>query len=300
MELLMTSTTRVIILVLTMTVAGTPVRAQQQDLSAVQIKVTKLSGNFHTVEGSGGMIGALVGPDGIFLVDSQFPPLTEKIVAALKQVSDRPIRYLVNTHLHGDHTGGNENFAKAGVTILSRDELRDRLAKPPKGNPPPAAALPVVTYRGPVSFHMNGDEVQLIPVPAAHTDGDTMVYFPAADVLMTGDFYRSVGYPNIDRQNGGTLKGMIEGLNAVIALAKPTTKIVPGHGPIVSKVEVTAHRDLITALRDKVAPLVKQGQTQEQVTAAKLTAEFDAKVPQAGTTGDRFIGQLFAELQGTK
>jgi glyoxylase-like metal-dependent hydrolase (beta-lactamase superfamily II) len=296
----MKSATRWAILALTMTVLGTPVLAQQQDLSAVKIKVTKLSGNFYTVEGSGGMIGALVGPDGIFLVDSQFAPLTDKIVAALKEVSDRPIRYLVNTHLHGDHTGGNENFAKLGVTLLSRDELRARLAKPSRGNPPPAAALPLVTYRGPVTFHMNGEDVQLIPVPAAHTDGDTMVYFPAADVLMTGDFYRSAGYPNIDRQSGGTLKGMIDGLASVVALAKPTTRIVPGHGAVVTENEVTAHRDMMIALRDKVAPLVKQGQTQEQVVGAKLTAEFDAKVPQPGTTGDRFIGQLYAELQGAK
>jgi glyoxylase-like metal-dependent hydrolase (beta-lactamase superfamily II) len=296
----MKTATRLVILSLITTVPGTNALAQQQDFSAVQVKVTKLSGNFHTVEGAGGMIGALVGPDGIFLVDSQFAPLTDKIVAALKQVSDRPIKYLVNTHLHGDHTGGNENFAKLGVTVLSRDELRARLAKPAKGNPPPAAALPLLTYRGPVTLHMNGEDVQLIPVPAAHTDGDTMVYFPAADVLMTGDFYRSAGYPNIDRQSGGTLKGMIEGLTAVIALAKPTTRIVPGHGAIVTENEVTAHRDMMIALRDKVAPLVKQGQTQEQVVAAKLTAEFDAKVPQPGTTGDRFIGQLYAELQGAK
>jgi cyclase len=293
--------TRFLMFVMMVTAAAATAQAQgQQDLSAVQVKVTKVAGNYHTVEGSGGMIGALIGPDGIFLVDSQFAPLTDKIVAALKQVSDRPIRYLVNTHVHGDHTGGNENFAKLGVTVLSRDELRARLATPGRGGPPPAASLPLITYRSPVTFHMNGEDVQLIPVPAAHTDGDTMVYFPTADVIMTGDFYRSAGYPNIDRANGGSLKGMLDGLNAVVNLAKPTTKIVPGHGAMVDKTAVAAHRDLIIALRDRVAKLVQQGQTLEQVTAAKVNADYDAKVPQPGTTGERFIGQLYAELQGAK
>jgi glyoxylase-like metal-dependent hydrolase (beta-lactamase superfamily II) len=279
--------------------APSPARAQgQQDFSKVQVKVTKISGNFHTVEGQGGTIGALIGPDGIFMVDSQFAPLTEKIVAALKQTSPGPIKYLVTTHVHGDHTGGVENFQKLGVTVLSRDELRDRLAKPARGNPPPPAALPVMTYKGPVTFHMNGEDIQLIPVPAAHTDGDTMVYFPSADVLMTGDFYRSAGYPNIDRASGGSLKGMIDGLTAVVNLAKPTTKIVPGHGGIVDETSVTAHRDMIIALRDRVAALVKKGQTQEQIVAAKVTADYDSKVPEPGTTGDRFVGQLYAELGG--
>src|SRR5207249_8251878 len=134
---------------------------------------------------------------------------------------------------------------------------------PSPGRPAPAAALPMITFRGPVTFHMNGEDVQLIPVPVAHTDGDTMVRFPGVDVIMTGDFYRSVGYPNIDRANGGSLKGMLEGLQAIVDLAGPNTKIIPGHGPIVDENAVTGHRNLMIALRDRVAPLVKQGKTQE-------------------------------------
>lgn len=279
--------------------AAASVYAQAPDFSKVEIKTTKISNNFYTLEGQGGTIGALVGPDGVFLVDTQFAPLTEKLVAAIKQISDGRIRFVVNTHQHGDHTGGNGNFAKLGVVVMARDELRAGLAK--ANQPPPAAALPMVTYRGPVTVHMNGEEVQLIPVPVAHTNGDTMVRFAAADVLMTGDFYRSVGYPNIDRNNGGSLKGMVEGLNAVIQAAGPNTKIIPGHGPIVDKTGVAAHRDMIMALRDRVAQSIQQGKTVEEATAAKLTSDYDTRVPGATPmTADRFVGQLYAELKGTR
>ena len=271
---------------------------QQQDFSAVQIKATKLADNFYTLEGQGGMIGVLVGPDGVFMVDSQFAPLTEKIVAAIKQISDRPIKFLVNTHQHPDHTGGNENFAKLGVTVISRDELRGRLAATTGRGAVPPAALPMLTYKGAITLHMNGEEVRLIPVPAAHTDGDTMIHFVKANVLMPGDFYRSVQYPNIDRANGGSLKGMLAGFDAILEIANPTTKIVPGHGGVVDEKAVAEHRDMAIALRDRVAALIKKGQTQEQIIASKPTADYDAKVQQAGTTGERFIGQLYAELGG--
>ena len=275
----------------------------QQDLSQVQIKTNKVTSNFYTLDGSGGTIGVLTGPDGVFMVDAQFAPLSEKIMAAIKQISDGRIRFLVNTHVHGDHTGGNENFGKAGVTILARENLRMRLEKPNPGAngapgvPMPAAGLPVITYDSPMTIRMNGEEVRLIPAPAAHTDGDTFVKFVNADVLMTGDFYRSIQYPNIDRANGGSLPGLINALNAVIANAGPNTKVVPGHGPTVDRAAVTAHRDLVIAARDKVAVLVREGKTQEQVVAAKPLAEFDAKVQQVATTGDRFVGQLYAELK---
>jgi glyoxylase-like metal-dependent hydrolase (beta-lactamase superfamily II) len=275
----------------------------QQDFSQVQIKTTKLASNFYALDGQGGTIGVLAGPDGVFMVDAQFAPLSEKIMAAIKQISDGRIRFLVNTHVHGDHTGGNENFGKAGVTILARENLRMRLEKPNPGAngapgvPMPAAGLPVITYDAPMTIRMNGEEVRLIPAPAAHTDGDTFVKFVNADVLMTGDFYRSIQYPNIDRGNGGSLPGLVNALNAVIANAGPNTKVVPGHGPVVDRAAVTAHRDLVVALRDKVAALVRDGRTQEQVVAAKPTADFDSKVQQPGTTGDRFVGQLYAELK---
>src|SRR6266850_253402 len=240
------------------------------DFSKVEIKTTKIADNFYTLEGQGGTIGVLAGPDGVFLVDTQFAPLTGKIVAAVKQISPNPIRFIVNTHVHGDHTGGNENLGKMGAVIFSRDQLRARLANPGgTAQPAPAAALPVVTYDGPVTIHMNGEDVQLIPIRAAHTDGDTLVRFPGLDVLMTGDYYRSLGYANIDRANGGSLNGMIEGLGTTIGLAGPNTKIIPGHGATVDRAAVIAHRDMILAVRDRVAQMVKQGKTAQEIIAAK-------------------------------
>ena len=278
----------------------------QQDFSKVEIKTTKLASNFYTLEGSGGTIGVLAGPDGILMVDGEFAPLTDKIVAAIRKISNAPIRYMINTHVHGDHTGGNENFAKLGVTIFARPNLRDRLAHPAPGangapgTPAPAAALPVVTFDEPIKFHMDGEEVHAIPIPRAHTDGDTLVYFENADVIMTGDFYRSIQFPNIDRANGGSLKGMLEGLSEVIAHAGPKTKIVPGHGAVVDRNAVAAHRDMILVLRDRVAAMVKQGKSQQDVLAAKVTADYDSKVPEVGSTADRFVGQLYAELKAAQ
>ena len=279
----------------------------QQDMSQVQIKPTKISDNFYTLEGQGGMIGALVGPDGVLLVDTQFAPLTEKIAAAVRQISSAPIRFVVNTHVHGDHTGGNENLAKLGATIFSRDELRWRLAHPnptaagAPGTPAPAAALPKITYDGPVTFHLNGEEVQAIPIQRAHTDGDTLVRFVNADVLMTGDYFRSVGYPNIDRNNGGSLDGMLEGLGITIGMAGPNTKVIPGHGPTVDRTGVTFHRDMILAVRDRVAQLIQQGKNEHEVIAARPASEYDAKVQAPNPqNADRFVAQVYAELKAAR
>jgi glyoxylase-like metal-dependent hydrolase (beta-lactamase superfamily II) len=277
-------------------------QAPQPDFSKVEIKTTKISNTFYSLEGQGGTIGVLVGLDGIFMVDSQFAPLSQKIAAAIHQISSQPIRFMVNTHVHGDHTGGNENFAKMGTTIFARDELRFRLAHPSPGAngapgiAAPAVALPVVTYEGPVTIHMDGEDVHLIPIPKAHTDGDTLVYFPNNDVLMTGDYFRSIQFPNIDRVNGGSLNGMIEGLGVTIGIAGPNTKIIPGHGPMVNRAAVIAHRDMILSIRDKVAAMVHEGKTVEEVLAAKPTSGYDS-IPNADTTSERFVRQVYAELK---
>ena len=277
-----------------------------QDFSKVEIKANKVTDKFYTLDGQGGTIGVLVGPDGVFMVDTQFAPLSDKIAAAIKQLTPQPIKFIVNTHVHGDHTGGDENFGKMGATIISREELRYRLAHPnPQANGQPGVAtaavgLPRQTYRDKLTLYMNGEEIQLIAIPRAHTDGDTMVYFPGLDIIMTGDFYRSIAYPNVDRANGGSLQGLIDGLGAVIGHAGPNTKIIPGHGPNVDRNAVAAHRDMAIMVRDRVAPLVAQGKSEDEVVAAKVTADIDAKVQQPGTTGERFVRQVYQDIKANR
>jgi cyclase len=273
-------------------------QAQQPDFSKVQIKTTQLAPDFYTLEGQGGTISVLVGADGVLLVDSQFAPLTERLVAAIRAITDKPIRFLVDTHVHPDHTGGNEIFA--------REELRDRLEHPvpaadgTPGKPAPPLALPVVTYDAPIAIHVGGEAVVLSPVPHAHTDGDTVVSFPAHDILAVGDIFRSVGYPFVDLSNGGSLAGELEGLAEIVDRAGPATRIIPGHGPIVDRNAVLAQRDLIITVRGRIVALVAQGKTLPEVIAAKPTADFDARVPQGAQTADRFVKWVYTEVQADR
>ena len=268
----------------------------------VKVTATLLAGSVYGVDGRGGRMAALVGPEGVFLVDAQFPDVTDKIVLAIKQITPSPLRFLVNTHVHGDHTGGNDNFAKLGVTILGRPNLREQLVSPrpgPNGQTPPAApagALPSILFDAPTTVFLDGDEVQLIPLPPAHTNGDTAVKFVKANVLMTGDVFRSEGMPAAATGNGGSVLGILKCIELFIQLSDANTKVVPGHGPVANRDALVFHRDLIVTVRDRVAKAKAEGKTLEQVQAMKPTAEFDQRVGGPPQFIPNFVATLYNEL----
>ncbi len=284
-----------------------PAAQGQPTQQEVKVVTTKLGGNVYGIDGQGGRAAALVGPDGIFLVDAQFARVTDKIVAALKELSPSPIKFLVNTHVHGDHTGGNENFAKLGATILGRPNLRTQLLNPRPGPgngavPPvaPPAALPVVLFDAPTAVYLDGETIRMIPLPAAHTDGDTAVKFEQADVLMTGDVFRSQGFPAAAVTNGGSFLGTIEALTQMIAMAGPNTKVVPGHGPVVDKAALVFHRDMAVTVRDRVAKMLREGKSADDILASKPTAEFEEKVGGPPNFIPQFVNGLITELSAQK
>jgi cyclase len=296
--------------------ARTVASAQVMDFSKVEIVTEKLGPGAYMLSGSagldpshedaaGGRIGVLAGPDGVLMIDSQYAQLSDKVLAAVRRISPAPIRFLVNTHIHRDHTAGNAFFAKQGALILAREELRDamvRLSKAPNAATNPVAnpaGFPTVTYGmgEPLKIHMNDETVHLIPIRAAHTGGDTNIKFEKANLLFIGDFYRNYGYPYIDIANGGSLQGMLEGLDATMKSADANTVLVPGHGTLIKRDDIVPYRDMILAVQEKVQQLIAQGKSQQDVLAAKVTASYDAKVA-GGTTSsaDRFVAAVYQEL----
>jgi cyclase len=270
----------------------------QQDFSAVQIKTHQVAGNFYYLEGQGGNVGVLIGDDGVLMIDDQFAPLSEKLQAAIKALSNKPIRML-NTHVHGDHTGGNENFGKLGLDIVAHDNVRVRLAKGVNGAAPsPAVALPVVTYGDTMSLHLNGETITIGKLPPAHTDGDSYIHFAKADVIHAGDVFRTTGYPGVDGGNGGTVKGTIAALQALVDMAGPNTKILPGHGVVSTRDDVARFRDNTIEAQRRFTDLIKKGMTVEQVIAANPTADLATKFittapPPDKATTDRFITAFY-------
>lgn len=264
-----------------------------QDFSEIEIQTHSVADGIYYLEGAGGNVGVLAGPEGVLLVDTQFAPLTERIVAAVTAITDAPIRFVVNTHVHPDHTGGNENLQNMGYPVVSHDNVRVRMAHGIRGGAPsPAAALPTMTFPGELGFHLN-QNVRLIKVPPAHTDGDTFIHFVDANVLHLGDVFRTTGYPVIDVANGGSAEGTLAALQVAIDLAGPDTSIIPGHGELSGVEDVREFRDMIAAVAQRVTDLIGQGLTLEQVLAAAPTADLDERW---GGAPERFLTGLYQSL----
>ena len=270
--------------VLAAIVLGAAVAIAQRDMSKVEIADTELAPGIHMLVGAGGNLGVLAGPDGVVLIDDQYAEISDKIKAAVARISDKPLRFVLNTHWHGDHVGGNENMAAAGAVIVAQDHVRPRMMVDYK-NPifgweskaSLGSALPIITFSDSVSFHLNGQDVLCFYVPNAHTDGDVMVWFPEANVLHMGDCLFNAMYPVVDVGTGGTLSGMIAAQERALKLIGPDTKVIPGHGKLAMRADVQASHDMLIVVRDRVKKLLAQKKTVDETVAALVKAAGDAK-----------------------
>jgi cyclase len=266
-------------------VAGSAVTTSaQRDWSKVEVKTITVAPGIYMLQGAGGNIGLAVGDDGAFLIDDQYAPLTDKVKAAVAAVTNKPIRFVLNTHWHGDHTGGNENLGAAGALIVAHDNVRTRLVAGQFNEmfnrtvpPAPRAALPVITFSESVTFHLNGDEIYAFHVPPAHTDGDAVVVFRRADVIHTGDLLFNGGYPVFDVASGASLSGWIAAADRVLAVAGPATKLIPGHGELATPGDLRDFRDMLSTVRERVLPLVKAGKSADEVIAAAPLADLEGR-----------------------
>jgi glyoxylase-like metal-dependent hydrolase (beta-lactamase superfamily II) len=270
----------------------------------VVIKTLPVTDGVYTLVGQGGNIGLFIGEDGTFLIDDQFAPLTEKHLAAIRAAGGEVPKFLINTHYHGDHTGGNENLGKAGTLIFSHDQVRERLTvetvieafnmvTPPR----PKAALPVVTFSEDITFHINGDTLRAFHVSHAHTDGDSVIHFQKANVIHAGDVFFNGFYPFIDVDHGGTLKGMIKAADAILALADDDTKIIAGHGPLGDREQLQTYRDMLNTAYDKLSQLKAKGVTVEEAVAAKPLADLEERWGGGMFKGEKWIGLIYSGLE---
>lgn len=294
------------ILVAAMLIAAGPAAAQQ-DFSKVEVTAEQLRPGVHVLFGAGGNIGVSTGPDGIFIIDDQFAPLTPKIQAALAKIDPKPVRFVLNTHWHLDHSGGNENLGKAGALIVAQDNVRTRMSSEQfvaalnmKMPPSPQAALPVVTFSQATTFHINGDSIRAVHVPHAHTDGDSLVHFTKANVIHMGDTYFAGGYPFIDLSSGGSIDGVIAAVETGLAMGNADTRYIPGHGPVGDRSALIVYRDMLRDVVGRIRAAVAAGRTVEQVVAAKPTAAYDAKWGGGFVKPEQFVRIVYSSLTAAK
>ena len=285
-----------------LTFAAAPLAAQN-GMDKVEITATKLAPGVAVLFGAGGNIGVSFGEDGTVLVDDQFAPLTAKIQKAVADLGATPVKYLINTHWHGDHSGGNENFGNAGALIMAHDNVRVRMASEQKRGDrvtpaSPKAALPVVTYDGGLKLHLNGEEVRAIHVDPSHTDGDTIIYWTKSNVIHMGDtYFNQVTFPFVDLVSGGDVMGVVKAADIALALANDDTKIIPGHGPVATKADLQAYRNMVSEIISRVGTAMGKGNGLEAIKAMKLTAGYTTK-SDGFISGDAFVETVYKSLGG--
>jgi len=279
-----------------------PIAAQDDPVEYIP---TKLSDTVTMVKGRGGNVAVSAGEDGVFIIDDQLQPLTDQLIAALRTIDERPVRFVINTHYHGDHVGGNEKLGETGSVIIAHDNIRKRMSSDQfnhfMGDTTPAypkGALPVVTFNDEVTLHLNGESVAVHHVPHGHTDGDSIVFFPQSNVLHMGDIFFNGLYPYIDLDGGGSVQGMIAAADAGIVLADENTRVIPGHGPLSDRAGLTEYRDFLVKARDNVQALVDQGKTLEETVAAQPTAEWDDVLGGIWITPPQFVTFIYNSLKG--
>jgi cyclase len=269
----------------------------------VTIRTIEVAPGIAMLMGRGGNIGVSFGVDGVLVIDDQYANLSDKILAAVAKLSSQPLRYLINTHWHGDHTGGNENMASAGAVIVAQDNVRVRMSQEQfnaafnrKSEASPPAALPVITFSWDATIHLNGQAIHAVHVETAHTDGDSIIYFEPANVVHAGDTYFNGLYPFVDFSSGGDPEGMIAAIDSLLARIDDKTKIIPGHGPLSNRKELTAYREMLSTVVDRISTAIAAGKTVEQISAMKPTAEFDAEWGDGFLSPDQFVQILFMGL----
>ena len=277
-------TSLVLLVAAILAAVASPTRAQDRDFASVEIAAKPIRGGVYMLTGAGGNMAVSAGGDGVFLVDDQFAPLTEKIAAAIREIQDEPVRFVVNTHWHGDHTGGNENLGQAGAVIVAHGNVRRRLSveqfqKMRDRTIPasPEGALPVITFTDALTFHLNGESVQVFHVPPAHTDGDSVVHFQGADVLHAGDIFFNGTYPFIDIDSGGSIEGMIEAQERILSLCGDDSVIIPGHGPIANAADLRKTRQMLMTVRNRVRNAIAGGMKLEELIASDQLADLNGE-----------------------
>lgn len=287
--------------------ATVPCSAQDQ-WDAVEIGVQEVASGVYMLTGRGGNIGLSVGEDGAFVIDDQYAPLTEKILAAIATVTEEPVRFVLNTHWHGDHTGGNENLGDAGALLvahenvrsrLSMDQILERVGRPITEQPAaPEGAWPVVTFTRDVTFHLNGDDLHAFHVEHAHTDGDAIVHFRRANVVHMGDTFFRGRFPFIDTATGGSIDGLIAAAGQALAVMDAETRIIPGHGSLSGREDLREYRDALKTMRDRIAALLSQGRSLEEIQSARPTRDFAERWGQDEAAERSFTETLYVSLGG--